>query len=111
MSFQQIVTSNKTFLERGRGVYSASDVSFGAPANEFRLRANTNKKAPSVGIGRYLEQDIVSGSNTIRVGANVLLTISMPTVGITTAQVDAMASDIAEFCTPANISDLLQGRN
>lgn len=109
MSFVSIVTTTKTFNERGRGTYIASDVSFGAPTNELRLRPNTNKKTPSIGITRYREQDVTVGTSTVRVAATALLTISMPSSGFSTSDIDVMVAEISEFVSSGNLSRLLQG--
>lgn len=109
MSFDSIVTSTKTFDERSKGVYVATDVNFGSPENELRLRANVNKKSPSVGIIRYKQIDYTSGSTTSRIGASVNLSITMPPAGFSTSDLDIMVAEIAEFVSSANLSRLFQG--
>lgn len=109
MSLGTITTTTKTFSERSKGVYVATDVAFGSPENEFRLRPNTNKKSPSVGITRYKQVDYTNGSVTTRVGANVSLNITMPPAGFSPADIDVMVSEIAEFVTQSNLSHLFQG--
>lgn len=109
MSFGTITTASKTFAERQRGVYVATDVTFGTPENELRLRPNTNKKSPSVGLTRYKQVDYVSGTTTTRIGASVNLTITMPPAGFTAADIDTMVAELSEFVTAANLSRLFQG--
>lgn len=109
MPYSPITTTTSTFNERAKGTYVKSTVTYGAPEDELKLRPNVNKKNPSFGLVRTKQVDFVSGSTTIRLGANITLNISVPSTGFPVADLDVMLTEIAEFVTPATLSRLLQG--
>lgn len=109
MSYTPIVTTTATFVERAKGVYVKDTVLFGQPSNELRVRPNTQLKNPSMAIVRSKQVDVVSGSSTVRIGANVTMNISVPASGFPVADIDAMVNEISEFVTSGILSRLLQG--
>lgn len=109
MSYTPIVTTTSTFVERSRGVYIRDSVQFGQPSNSLRIRPNTQVKNPSLSIVRSKQVDVPSGAATLRIGANVSVTISVPAAGFPIADLDVMLTEIAEFITAASLSRLLQG--
>lgn len=111
MSFGTITTTTKTFNERSKGTYVASDVSFGNPENELRLRPNTNKKSPSLAVSRYKQVDYDNGTQVVRISATATLNIQLPAVGFNPSDIDVMVSEISEFVSSGNLSRMLQGES
>lgn len=112
MPFGTITVNTKSYAPRDAGVYVLSTAQFGDPLNEFRLRPGTKNKAgaTTTSVTRLFQKDVTVGSAVERRQAIVTLNVAIPSVGgITTAEVDGLASDISEFITQDTLSRLLQG--
>lgn len=112
MPFGNIVAQTVTFEPRTPGLYSKSGLQFTDPANEFRVRGGTPGKGGSTSssVTRVLQKDVTVGSSVVRKSAALSLQIQAPTDGgFTSAELDSMATDIAEFLTATTISRLMQG--
>ena len=114
MPFGTITAQTVTYEPRTPGLYSKSGLAFTDPANEFRIRGGSAGKGgnTSATVTRVQQKDITVGSGSERRSATVSLQIQAPTAGgFSAADLDSMASDIAEFLTSATISRLLQGES
>lgn len=113
MPYGTITVGSDSYASRSPGVYAKSTVSFGDPANEFRIRGASLGKDGLLraSIVRLLQKDVTTGSGTVRKAANVTITIAVPTSGFTSAELDNLALDISTFLTTDTITRLLQGES
>lgn len=112
MPFGTITVNAVSYAPRDTGVYSKSTLTFGDPANEFRIKGATQGKDKSFrgSILRLLEKNVTEGSISVKKQALVALSITAP-VGFTSAEIDGLASDISEFLTTDTITRLLAGES
>lgn len=111
MSFHPITLATKTWNEVGPGRYMDSSVTFGAPLNYIQLKPgsfNQKTKTTSAAITRVLQKDVTSGSAVTRNSASASLIYQFGP-GFTTAELDALASNISDWITVANLELLLLG--
>jgi hypothetical protein len=108
-----IVISDRTFTPRIAGQYMLSSVDFGEPVDQFVLRGGSQSKDGMLraSVTRHIEKDVVvlPGDNPTRKPMYVTLSITVPSVGFTAADIDAATADISTFLTADMITYLLQG--
>lgn len=113
MAFNSISTNSKVFNSIGIGAYQLSTVVFGGLNNLFKItggRKASSTAPTSASISRHIEKDVTVGTKTDRRKASVVVQLVVPE-GFTSADVDAMLSDIDLFATPANLDRLLMGES
>lgn len=113
MPFGSITVNSKTFDPRQLGTYSLSTVTFGQPANEFRIRGAIvgKDKLLRASTTRLLEKDVDVSGETVRKQCVVTLSIATPVSDFTGTEIDTLVSDISEFITASTISRILQGES
>lgn len=113
MPFGTITVNSATYDPRQPGHYSKTDVTFGAPPNEFRVRGATQSKDGVLrgSVTRLLEKDASVGDDTVRKQCVVTITVATPSADFTSSEIDGMISDISEFLTPNTLSRVLQGES
>lgn len=111
MPFSPISVNSKTFNQAGDGRYMLSGIAFGDPVDYFKISPgsrNAKTGLTSAAITRIKEKDVVVNGVTTRRSAQVSLPIQVPE-GFTSADLDAMASDISEFITAGILDRILGG--
>jgi hypothetical protein len=111
MSFT-ITAQTKSYVERDDSHYVESTLSFGAPDNSFIIRGANPKSNPvRASVSRVLQKDVTVDGSTTRKSATVTIGIVTPLTDFTSAELDSLVTDIAEFITASTISELLMGKS
>lgn len=112
MPFGTITVNTKSYDPRSVGVYSLSTLSFGNPADEFRLKGATIGKDGLYrsSVIRLFEKDVVVSGSTVRKAMLVNLGIQTST-DFTAAEIDSRILDISEFVSSATLTRLLAGES
>lgn len=114
MAFPPITVNTRTFNQSSDGRYVLSTVTFGTPSNYIQIKGGSlskDRKLITAAITRVLEKDVTVGTTVQRRSASVQCIIQVPATGFTSAELDAMASDISEFITVANLDRVLSGES
>lgn len=113
MAFNSITIGSVTFVQTGPGLYQNNTVQFGQPDDLIKIipGRQTQKNGPTLStVSRIWQKDIAVGGVTTRQKMTVSLQFSVP-VGFTTAEADAMASEISTFITAATLNRILMGES
>lgn len=105
MPYGTLTANLVNFEPRKPGVYQASTVSLGGPANEFRFTGaskNKSSKLLSMSITRLKQKDVIPVGGTVPVRKSHLCTVNfqLPDDGsVTQAEADQLLLDINEVVT------------
>lgn len=113
MAFNTLTVGANTYNSIGPGLYRLSTVTFGQPANDFKLVGGkrANKNAPTTAaITRIIEKDITVGSLIERRKFAASLNLSVPD-GFTDSEIDTGILSISDFATLVTITRLLMGES
>lgn len=114
MPFAPIVVNTKTYNAAGDGVYSRSTVAFGQPADRFQIKGGSltkDRRNVVAALSRVLEKDVTVNGVTERRSAIAQVVLTVPPVGFTSSELDAMVLDIDAFITSGNLDRLLAGES
>lgn len=111
MPFGTITSNAVTFTPRSTGVYVDSTVTFGNPTNEYRVRPATKPNADGklrAAVSRITEKNVTVNGISKRDALATTISFVVPANGFTAAEIDAHATDLANFLTVDTITRILQ---
>lgn len=114
MPFAPITVNTKTYNAAGDGVYSRSTVAFGQPADRIQVKGGSltkDRRNVVAVVSRVLEKDVTISGVVERRSALVQVLITVPPVGFTSAELDAMVLDCDAFITAGNLDRVLAGES
>lgn len=114
MPFAPITVNTKTYNASGDGLYGRSTVTFGQPSDRFQIKGGSltkDKRNVVAVVSRVLEKDVTVNGVTERRSATVQCIVTVPPVGFTSTEIDAMVLDIDAFVTAGNLDRVLAGES
>lgn len=114
MPFAPITVNTKTYNAAGDGIYSRSTVAFGQPADRIQVKGGSltkDRRNVVAVVSRVLEKDVVINGITERRSALAQVIITVPPVGFTSEELDAMVLDCDAFITSGNLDRVLAGES